>query len=56
VIEVKYLYALRQSGAINQPAYIGKRSDIPASECTTDQLKYKAEAESEPETNEMAAA
>ena len=56
VLEVKYLYALRQSGSIYQPVYIGKRSDIPSSECTTDQLKYKAEAESEPETNEMAAA
>ncbi len=30
VLEVKYLYALRQSGSIYQPVYIGKRSDIPA--------------------------
>ena len=45
VVEVRFLYALRQSGSIYQPVYIGERSDIPAAECTTDQLKYKAEAE-----------
>jgi bifunctional non-homologous end joining protein LigD len=50
VVDCRYLYCLRQSGAIYQPVYIGPRSDIPASECTTDQLKYKAEA------NDMAAA
>jgi bifunctional non-homologous end joining protein LigD len=54
VVDCSYLYAMRQSGSIYQPVYIGKRSDIPASECSTDQLKYKAEAEAE--TNEMAAA
>ena len=45
VIDVKFLYALRQSGSIYQPVYIGPRTDIPAAECTTDQLKYKAEAQ-----------
>ncbi len=54
VVDCSYLYAMRQSGSIYQPVYIGKRSDIPPSECTTDQLKYKAEAE--PEASEMAAA
>ena len=42
VVECSYLYALLQSGSIYQPVYIGKRCDIPASECTTDQIKYKS--------------
>ncbi len=44
VIEARYLHAYRESGSIYQPIYIGKRFDIPAAECTTDQLKYKAPA------------
>jgi bifunctional non-homologous end joining protein LigD len=43
VIEIRYLYAHKQSGSIYQPVYIGKRNDIPASECTVKQLKYKPE-------------
>jgi len=43
VVEVRYLYAFRESGSIYQPAYQGKRWDIAALECVTDQLKYKAE-------------
>jgi bifunctional non-homologous end joining protein LigD len=42
---VKYLYCFKESGSIYQPVYLGPRSDIPAAECTTDQLKYKADAE-----------
>ena len=42
VVECQYLYAFRESGSIYQPVYLGKRCDIPAAECTTDQLKYKA--------------
>ena len=45
VCETKFLYAFRESGCIYQPVYVGKRCDIPASECTTDQLKYKSQAE-----------
>ena len=45
VVECRYLYAFRESGSIYQPVYLGKRCDIPATECTTDQLKYKAAAE-----------
>jgi bifunctional non-homologous end joining protein LigD len=45
VIESKFLYAHRESGSIYQPVYGGKRCDIPASECTTDQLKYKSTGE-----------
>ncbi len=45
VVEVRYLYAFRQSGSIYQPVYVGPRDDIPASECTVDQLKYKPQAQ-----------
>lgn len=45
IAEVRYLYAFQQSGAIYQPVYLGVRSDIPAKECTVDQLKYKAESQ-----------
>ncbi|MES2438566.1 MAG: WGR domain-containing protein [Verrucomicrobiota bacterium] len=45
VVEIRYLYAFRESGSIYQPVYLGKRCDIPTAECTTDQLKYKADAE-----------
>jgi bifunctional non-homologous end joining protein LigD len=41
VCEVSFLYAFRESGSIYQPVYLGKRCDIPAADCTTDQLKYK---------------
>jgi bifunctional non-homologous end joining protein LigD len=43
VVEVRYLYAHRESGAIYQPVYLGPRDDIPAEECTVDQLKFKPE-------------
>ena len=42
VCETRYLYAYRESGSIYQPVYLGVRTDIPESECTVDQLKYKA--------------
>jgi bifunctional non-homologous end joining protein LigD len=45
IVECKYLYAFPKSGCIYQPAYVGRREDIKAEECTTTQLKYKAEAE-----------
>lgn len=43
VVECRYLYAFKESGSIYQPVYLGARTDIRAEECTTDQLKYKAE-------------
>ena len=43
VCEVKYLYCFKESGSIYQPVYLGVRSDIPASECVVEQLKYKNE-------------
>jgi bifunctional non-homologous end joining protein LigD len=42
VCDIRYLYCMRESGAIYQPVYVGPRDDIPPAECTTDQLKYKA--------------
>ena len=44
VVECRYLYAFKESGSIYQPVYLGARSDIRAAECTTAQLKYKADA------------
>jgi len=43
VVECRYLYAFKESGSIYQPVYLGPREDIRAAECTTSQLKYKAE-------------
>lgn len=43
VVEVRFLYAFRESGSIFQPVYLGEREDIPTEDCTTAQLKYKAE-------------
>jgi len=43
IVEVRYLYAYRQSGKIYQPVYLGERSDIPPEDCTVDQLKYKTD-------------
>jgi bifunctional non-homologous end joining protein LigD len=43
IVECRYLYAFRESGSIYQPVYLGVRSDIPEEECTTAQLKFKAE-------------
>ena len=42
VVEVRYLYAY-PGGSIFQPVYLGQRDDIRAEECTTDQLKFKAQ-------------
>ena len=44
VCETRYLYAFRESGSVYQPVYLGEREDIPATECTATQLKYKSEA------------
>jgi bifunctional non-homologous end joining protein LigD len=44
VVECRYLYAFKESGCIYQPVYLGPREDIPTEECTTTQLKYKAES------------
>jgi bifunctional non-homologous end joining protein LigD len=43
IVEVRFLYAHRGSGALYQPVYLGVRNDVEASECRVAQLKYKAE-------------
>ena len=43
VAEVRYLYALRQSGSVYQPVWLGVRDDIPPSECVVSQLRFKDE-------------
>lgn len=43
VVEVRYLYAFRESGALFQPVYLGERDDLDPSTCTVSQLKWKAE-------------
>ena len=43
VVECQFLYGFKESGSIYQPVDRGKRCDIPASECTKDQLKYKSQ-------------
>ena len=44
VVEVRYLYAFKESGSVYQPVYLGKRSDIPATACVVEQLKYKSDS------------
>ncbi len=47
VVEVRYLYAFKESGCLYQPLYLGVRSDVLPTECVTEQLKLKNdEAES----------
>jgi bifunctional non-homologous end joining protein LigD len=41
VVETRYLHAFVESGAVYQPVYLGPRDDIPAGDCTVDQLKFK---------------
>jgi bifunctional non-homologous end joining protein LigD len=43
VVEVRYLYAYRESLALYQPVYLGPRDDVDPGECLVSQLKYKAE-------------
>jgi bifunctional non-homologous end joining protein LigD len=43
VIEVRYLYAFRESGALYQPTYLGRRSDVAQHDCGQSQLKFKGE-------------
>lgn len=45
VVEVRFLYAHRESDVLYQPVYLGKRDDVDATECRVSQLKYKPEDE-----------
>lgn len=49
IVEVRYLYAFRESGRLYQPVYLGKRTDLTNDACTTHQLKYKTVVEQEEE-------
>jgi bifunctional non-homologous end joining protein LigD len=40
-VDVRYLYAFKESGCLFQPVYIGERNDIDRESCTVTQLKYK---------------
>ena len=42
VVEVRYLYAHRESHALYQPVYLGPRDDVEPGECLASQLKFKA--------------
>ena len=44
VVEVRYLYAFKESGCIYQPVFLGVRDDIDPAECLVTQLKYKPES------------
>jgi bifunctional non-homologous end joining protein LigD len=46
VVEVRYLYAHRESHTLYQPVYLGPRDDVEPSECLVSQLKYKPKEES----------
>ena len=46
VVEVRYLYAYRESLALYQPVYLGVRDDVEAGECLVSQLKFMAEERS----------
>jgi bifunctional non-homologous end joining protein LigD len=41
VVEVRYLYAFRESRCVYQPVYLGVRSDVLQTACLTSQLKFK---------------
>ena len=41
VVEVRFLYAYRESNALYQPVYLGLRQDVEIHECVLSQLKYK---------------
>ena len=43
VVDVRYLYAYRDSLALYQPVYLGPRDDVDPGECLVSQLKFKAE-------------
>ena len=45
IVEVRYLYAHRESNSLYQPVYLGLRYDVEAGECQVSQLKYKPEPE-----------
>jgi ATP-dependent DNA ligase len=47
VVDVRFLYAFRESNALYQPVYLGPRQDIEQHECVLSQLKYRGTGEEE---------
>jgi bifunctional non-homologous end joining protein LigD len=47
VVEIRYLYAFRESNALYQPVHLGPRKDVEQHECVLSQLKYKGAGEEE---------
>ena len=45
VVEVRFLYAFKESNALYQPVFLGVRNDVEVHECVLSQLKYKADEE-----------
>ena len=45
VVEIRFLYAFRESNALYQPVYLGPRKDVEQHECVLSQLKYKSDGE-----------
>jgi bifunctional non-homologous end joining protein LigD len=43
VVEIRYLYAFKESNVLYQPVYLGVRTDIEQHECVVSQLKFKGE-------------
>lgn len=51
VVEVRYLYAFKESNALYQPIFLGQRTDVEQHECISAQLKFKpADREEEQDT------
>jgi len=48
VVEIRFLYAFRESNALYQPVYLGPRKDVEHHECVLSQLKYKGTGEEDP--------
>ena len=42
VVEIRYLYAFKESGSVYQPTYLNPRDDVKPLDCTTAQLKFKS--------------
>ena len=43
VVEVRFLYAFKESRSVYQPTYLGAREDVDPAHCKVDQLKYRAD-------------
>lgn len=42
VVEIRYLYMVAEGGSLYQPTYLGRRTDIPHTDCLVSQIKYKS--------------